>query len=199
MIFLLWLLVFAIALILELWFRFRIRGHNNYIVAKDSKQPDDSFYLFENPKQMENHPVYLKYCIGDKNFFDELQISHKLSHVSPVESRNVVGANINIVNGERTTWRPKPETLAVEASDHWILLGGSTVLCLEVPDSMTSTSCIQALVDRSSNKTVQVHNFGQAGFKAVKVNQLFPLFLSKYENVTNVIIYFGVKNSFLKL
>jgi hypothetical protein len=42
---------------------------------------------------------------------------------------------------------------------------------------------------------VQVHNFGQAGFKAVKVNHLFPLFLSKYGNVTNVIIYFGVNDA----
>ena len=60
---------------------------------------------------------------------------------------------------------------------------------------MTSCSCIQAIVDRSSNRTVQVHNFGQAGFKAVKVNQLFPMFLSQYETVTKVIIYFGVNDA----
>lgn len=194
MTYLLCLLLLAKLLLLEIWFRFRIRDHYKFKMVKDSKQLDDSLYLFENPKQMENHPAYLKYELGDKKFFDELQASHKLVHVSPVESRNVEGANINIVNGERTTKRPNPEG-GDEFCDHWIFLGGSTVLCLEVPDSMTSCSCIQAIADRSSNRAVQVHNFGQAGFKAVKVNQLFPLFLSQYKTVTNVIIYFGVNDA----
>jgi len=193
--YLLCFLLFAVLLFLEIWFRFRIRDRYKFKVVKDSRQLDDSFYLFENSRQMENHPAYLKYELGDKNFFDELQASHKLVHVSPVASRNVESASINIVNGERTTKRPNPEKQVDEACDHWILLGGSTVLCLEVPDSMTSSSCIQAIVDRSSNRAVQVHNFGQAGFKASKVNQLFPLFLSQYKTVTNVIIYFGVNDA----
>ena len=195
MIYLLCLLLLAIFLTLEFWFRLRNRDRHKFIVVQDLKQLDDSFYLFENPKQMEDHPAYLKYGLGDKNFFDELQASHKLAHVSPVESRNVEGVNINIVSGERITKRTNTEKWVDEACDHWILLGGSTVLCLEVPDSMTSSSCLQAIVDRSSNRTVQVHNFGQAGFKAVKVNQLFPLFLSQYKTVTKVIIYFGVNDA----
>lgn len=68
-------------------------------------------------------------------------------------------------------------------------------MCLEVPDSMTWPSRLQEIVDKLSDKRIQVHNFGQAGFKAVKVESLFHLFLSRYTAVTRVIVFFGVNDA----
>jgi hypothetical protein len=193
----LWTLIFIVFLSLEMWFRLRNRVHHNLMSARGSGAMSESFYLFESAEQMRIHPAYSNYGLGDMSFFDELQASHQKVHVSPVESRNVTGLNINIVNGERITKNPNFEEKMgrSECNEHWILLGGSTVLCLEVPDSMTSSSHLQAIVDNSSNKTIQVHNFGQAGFKAVKIDQLFPLFLSRYTMVSRIIVYFGVNDA----
>lgn len=188
-------LICLILFILEYWFRLRTHSHQRLKIKDDRRVLINSFYLFDTTEQMKRHPANLKYGLGDKTFFDELQASQKEVHVSPVESRNLVGANINIVNGERITKRHKFDQVEDQSDEHWIFLGGSTVLCLEVPDSMTLTSCVQAIVDRSSNNEIQVHNFGQAGFKAVKIEQLFPLFLSRYTKVTRVIVYFGVNDA----
>ena len=179
----------------EIWFRFRNRGHHNLINTKSSKDLGESAYLFQNSEQMKRHPAYSKHGLGDSIFFDELQASIKRVQFNPSECLDVKGANINIVRGERITKRKELENGENDVDEHWILLGGSTVLCLEVPDSMTWSSCLQAISDTSSNKAIQVHNFGKAGLKAVKLNLLFPLFLERYPTVTKIIVYFGVNDA----
>lgn len=179
----------------ELWFRIRTHDHLFLKKDRDSKVLCESFYLFENPEQMKSHPAYLEYEFANKIFFDELQASQKSLFVKPVENRNIVGPNINIVSGERNTKRNNLGEKDCRVDEHWTVLGGSTVLCLEVPDSMTWPSRLQEIVDKLSDKRIQVHNFGQAGFKAVKVESLFHLFLSRYTAVTRVIVFFGVNDA----
>ena len=179
----------------ETWFRFRNRGHHNLINTKISKGLGESAYLFQNSEQMKRHPAYSKHGLGDSIFFDELQASIRRIHSNPSEGLDLASVNINIVSGERITKRKELENGENDVDEHWVLLGGSTVLCLEVPDAMTWSSCLQAISDTSSNKAIQVHNFGRAGLKAAKINSIFPLFLDRYTNVTRIIVYFGVNDA----
>lgn len=182
------LVVFSV---LEFYCRLQDSKRIKFKTSQFQKQSDHSTYLFKKAEHMEIHPAYSKYRFGDKTFFDELQACQNKIHIGSVESRNVSGVHINIVGGERVTQSSNERG---ESEEDWIILGGSTVLCLEVSDSMTSSSNLQAIIDSSSNRLVQVHNFGQAGLKAAKVDQLFPLFLSRYPKVTRVIVYFGVND-----
>lgn len=183
----------AVGLFSEIWFRFRNRDFHILKVAKAERNLSESKYLFEDSEQMERHPAYSRHGLGDRSFYDELQASHKKVSVSPLKIPDVVGSYINLLNGERiTTSIGEKKDKDVE---HWILLGGSTALCLEVPDSMTWASCLQATSDKSVNCAIQVHNFGRAGFKAAKIDTLFPLFLSRYKTVTRIIVYFGVNDA----
>lgn len=186
-------IILVVGLISEIWFRFRNRDFHILKVAKAERNLSESKYLFEDFGQMERHPAYSRHGLSDRAFYDELQASHKKVNVSPLKIPDVVGSYINLLNGERVT------TCIGEKRDkdveHWILTGGSTVLCLEVPDSMTWASCMQRIADRSSNKPIQVHNFGRAGLKSVKINAFFPLFLSRYTSLTRIIVYFGVNDA----
>lgn len=187
-------MVLVIGLISEICFRFRNRDFNNLKVAKSEKNLDENWYLFENPEQMERHPAYSRHGLGDRAFYDELQLVFKtVAYSSPLKVQDVVGAYFNIVNGERVT--TSIEEKIDKDPEHWILIGGSTTLCLEVPDSMTWASCMQQIADQSSNKPIQVHNFGRAGLKSVKINAFFPLFLSRYTSLTKIIVYFGVNDA----
>ncbi len=187
-------MVLVVGLISEIWFRFRNHDFHNLKVAKAERNLSESKYLFEDSEQMERHPAYSRHGLGDRAFYDELQLVFKtVAYASPLKVPDVDGAYFNIVNGERVT------TCIVEKKDkdveHWILIGGSTTLCLEVPDSMTWASCMQRIADGSSNKSIQVHNFGRAGLKSVKINAFFPLFLSRYTSLTRIIVYFGVNDA----
>ena len=187
-------MVLVVGLISEIWFRFRNHDFHNLKVAKAEINLSESKYLFEDSEQMERHPAYSRHGLGDRAFYDELQLVFKtVAYASPLKVPDVDGAYFNIVNGERIT------TCIVEKKDkdveHWILIGGSTTLCLEVPDSMTWASCMQRIADGSSNKSIQVHNFGRAGLKSVKINAFFPLFLSRYTSLTRIIVYFGVNDA----
>ena len=196
---LVWLAAFVFVVILEFWFRFLNHSNDKLNRSKTSKGLNVSSYLFESCSKMEAHPTYTNHGIANQSFFDEMQASVGKISSLPLEARNVIGDYINIDGGERLTKNSSPNNIendsVILSNENWIALGGSTVLCLEVPDAFTWPSYLQATIDSSPKNGVRIHNFGQPGLKSAKINQLFPLFLNRYTEVTQIVVYFGVNDA----
>lgn len=184
---------------LEFWFRFCNRADRKSSKKGASKRLDASSYLFENFARMGSHPVFASCDFASQSFFDEMQTSVKNIDSLPLEARNIVGDYINISGGERLTTTSDSVFLENDSerfyNENWVTLGGSTVLCLEVPDAFTWPSCLQAIINSKSNNGIKVHNFGQPGLKSAKISRLFPLFLNRYVDVTKVVVFFGVNDA----
>ena len=103
---------------------------------------------------------------------------------SVVNARNFNGKHISAKNGMRTTTdAPDSPTGRV------LLLGGSTVYCFEVPDSLTIASYLQRFLN-SSNSTMQVLNLGVSGVTAInRIEKLKSLGTLEQDDI--VIILFG--------
>ncbi len=194
-----WLAALVFVVFLEFWFRFLDRANDKSSRSKTSKGLNVPSYLFESFSKMEVHPAYATHGIANQSFFDEMQASVEKISSLPLEVRNVIGDHINIDGGERLTKSSNPNDLenvsVISSNENWIVLGGSTVLCLEVPDAFTWPSYLQAIIDSSLNRGVRIHNFGQPGLKSAKISQLFPLFLNRYTEVTQIVVYFGVNDA----
>ncbi len=101
-----------------------------------------------------------------------------------INARNFNGKHISAKDGMRTTTdAPDSPTGRV------LLLGGSTVYCFEVPDSLTIASYLQRFLN-SSNSTLQVLNLGVSGVTAVnRIEKLKSLGTLEHDDI--VVILFG--------
>jgi lysophospholipase L1-like esterase len=101
-----------------------------------------------------------------------------------VNARNFDGKHISAKDGMRTTTdAPDNPTGRV------LLLGGSTVYCFEVPDSLTIASYLQRFLN-SSDSTLQVLNLGVSGVTAInRIEKLKSLGTLEQNDI--VVILFG--------
>ena len=151
---------------------------------------DHTTYLFKSARDLIANSHYAEIVWANEIFYGEMQLSHEQSTASPIESRNFAGSYINIVNSERQT----VSSISQNPKD-WIMFGGSTVLCLEVNDSNTVSSCLQEIINSKTECNFQIHNYGQAGMKSKKIDHLFPLCFSRYPLASKVTVLFGVNDA----
>jgi len=160
------------------------------VLRKNSyKLPDQpSFYIANTSKELFAKMVYDDY-ITDFNeretFFLNLQDAHNEIGNKIAEGKEFRSRFINFRNGERDTM---PEPVTVE--NDFLVFGGSTVLCLEVPDDLTLPSQIQRRFVQLGIKT-RVHNYGRGGKKIGKVETLIDGAVKKHPRTTKIVLYFG--------
>lgn len=105
---------------------------------------------------------------------------------------------INIQGGYRVTWFPEPNP----AKEDYIIFffGGSTAVCLEVPDDLTIPSFIaRQLHTKNNHSRSVVRNYSVAGFLNDNEVHLLVNLLKKGERPDAVIFYDGVNETSYKV
>jgi len=161
-------------------------GSNGHQIAFEQARINSGYYPFD----------YLTLAfwgetqtlIRDTHLKNRTQLNH-LSLFEKFRDYNFNGKTLNISNGVRRTTGVTNE----DAILHIFVLGGSTVFCYEVPDSLTVTSFLQKMLNQVSNET-KVLNFGWAG--ATVLDRIKALKTSADFNKNDiVVVYFGVNDA----
>ena len=161
-------------------------GSIGHQIAFEQAQIDSGYYPFD----------YLtlvfwgetQTLIRDTLLKNRMQLNH-LSLFEKFRDYNFNGKTLNISNGVRRTTGVTNEDVTLRI----FVLGGSTVFCYEVPDSLTVTSFLQKILNQVSNQT-KVLNFGWAG--ASVLDRIKALKTSADFNKNDiVIVYFGVNDA----
>jgi len=161
-----------------------------FFVYKRENHPvqNQQYYIAKNSQELFEKEVYDNYVVNPlerESFYRDLQSAHKEIGTKINVGKVFKSEFINFRDDERITL----PNLAIKEND-LLLFGGSTVLCLEVPDHLTLPSQIQKFFAQRGIKT-QVHNFGRAGRKIKKIEGDIDSAIIKYPFTKNIVCLFG--------
>lgn len=187
------LLVFSILLILFLVTEFYLRlitksqHSGNGIKNRKESARFDSFEAIESIQPHRNAAYLTPEFWQEMQFFTNKGSAKKtrtLDGRTIIDAKDFEGKYISVSGGMRTTTdAPDNPTGRV------LLLGGSTVYCFEVPDSLTIASHLQRFLN-SSDSTLKVLNLGVSGVTAInRIEKLKSMGTLEKNDI--VIILFG--------
>ena len=122
-------------------------------------------------------------------FFSELKNVNRLYF--NVDFNNFSGTFFNFENKRRFTIGNPPNS-----RETWLVFGGSTIACVEVPDELTVPSILQSLVNKDIPQ-IKIVNEGQLSLKVntIMKRELIEKSIMSQDNVTKIIIYFGANDA----
>ncbi len=187
------LLIFSSLFLLFLGIEFYLRSLTNAQRKAIKQKTRNESARFENFDVIKSLPPHKSATYLTPEFWKEMQFFTNRGSAEKIQTpngflvvnaRNFDGKHISARNGMRTT---------TDAPDHptgrVLLLGGSTVYCFEVPDSLTIASYLQRFLNSSGPK-LQVLNLGVSGVTAInRIEKLMSMGTLKKNDV--VVILFG--------
>lgn len=156
------------------------------ITRKESARFDD-FDVIKSIPPHKNAPYLTSEFWEEMQFFTNHGSAEKIKLSNGnlvVNARNFDGKHISAKDGMRTT-TDAPDN----PNGRVLLLGGSTVYCFEVPDSLTIASYLQRFLNFSDSR-LQVLNLGVSGVTAInRIEKLKSMGTLEQKDI--VVILFG--------
>jgi len=159
-----------------------------FVYKENYPVQNQHYYIAKNSQELFEKKVYDNYIVNPlerESFYRDLQSAHREIGTKINVGKIFKSEFINFRDDERITL----PNLAIKEND-LLLFGGSTVLCLEVPDHLTLPSQIQKFFAQLGMKT-QVHNFGRGGKKIKKIEGDIDSAIIKYPFTKNIVCLFG--------
>jgi len=159
-----------------------------FVYRENYPVQNQQYYIAKNSQELFEKKVYDNYIVNPlerESFYRDLQSAHREIGTKINVGKIFKSEFINFRDDERITL----PNLAIKEND-LLLFGGSTVLCLEVPDHLTLPSQIQKFFAQLGMK-MQVHNFGRGGKKIKKIEGDIDSAIIKYPFTKNIVCLFG--------